>query len=81
MDALNRGTPPCLRIGWSGGGGHFIGINGINGVDGCAENDWIMVTDPIWGDSMVTWETLTSVQPGQGYQGNGTWTNTYFTKA
>ena len=80
VDALNSGTPPCLRIGWSGGGGHFIGINGINGVDGCVENDWIMVTDPIWGDSMVTYETLTSVQPGQGYQGNGTWTNTYFTK-
>ena len=34
-----------------------------------------LVTDPIFGQSLVSYATLT----GGTYQGNGTWTNTYFT--
>ena len=68
--ALSQGTPPCIRIGWSGGGGHFIGVYG------CQADDLILVTDPIYGDSIVTNDTLT----GGTYEGNGTWTNTYFTQ-
>jgi Hemopexin/Papain-like cysteine protease AvrRpt2 len=69
-NALSSGTPPCIRIGWSGGGGHFIGVYG------CQAGDLILVTDPIYGDSIVTYDTLT----GGAYQGSGTWTNTYFTQ-
>ena len=69
--ALNSGTPPCIRIGWSGGGGHFIGVNG------CQPSDFIAVTDPIYGDSIVTYETLTTGK----YEGSGNWTDTYFTQA
>jgi hypothetical protein len=36
----------------------------------------LRVTDPIYGQSLVGTSTLT----GGTYQGNGTWTNTYFTK-
>jgi hypothetical protein len=69
--ALAAGEPPCLRIGWSGGGGHFIGVYG------CEGGDIVLVTDPIYGDSFVTVSTLT----GGSYEGSGTWTNTYFTQA
>ena len=69
--ALAAGEPPCLRIGWSGGGGHFIGVYG------CEGGDIVLVTDPIYGDSFVTVGTLT----GGSYEGSGTWTNTYFTQA
>ena len=68
-EAVNGGTPPCIRIGWSGGGGHFIGVYGIE------PTDMLWVTDPIYGESLVSYSTLT----GGTYQGNGTWTNTYFT--
>ena len=71
VTALDAGTPPCIRIGWAGGGGHFIGVNG------CEPTDLICVSDPIWGDSTITYDTLTSGQ----YEGSGTWTNTYFTQA
>jgi len=27
--AIDAGTPPCIRVAWSGGGAHFIGIYGI----------------------------------------------------
>lgn len=67
---LNSGNPPCIRIGWSGGGGHFIGVYG------CQAGDTVLVTDPIYGDSLVGIDTLT----GGTYEGNGTWTNTYFTQ-
>lgn len=68
-DAVNAGTPPCIRIGWSGGGGHFIGVFGIE------PTDMLWVSDPIFGQSLVSYSTLT----GGTYQTNGSWTNTYFT--
>lgn len=71
VTALDAGTPPCIRIGWAGGGGHFIGVNG------CEPMGLIDVSDPIWGDVTVTVDTLTGGQ----YEGSGTWTNTYFTQA
>jgi hypothetical protein len=71
FNALNAGTPPCIRIGWSGGGGHFIIING------CQAPSYLSVTDPIYGDSIVAYTTFTSGK----YQGSGTWTDTFFTKA
>jgi hypothetical protein len=68
--AVNAGTPPCIRIGWSGGGGHFIGVYGIE------PTNQLWVTDPIYGQSLVSYATLT----GGTYEGTGTWTNTYFTQ-
>lgn len=67
--AVDVGTPPCIRIGWSGGGGHFIGVYG------CEPSNMLWVTDPIYTQSLVSDATLT----GGTYQTNGTWTNTYFT--
>jgi hypothetical protein len=69
--SLAAATPPCIRIGWSGGGGHFIGVYG------CEIPDMVLVTDPIYHESLVSISTLT----GGSYEGNGTWTNTYFTQA
>jgi Papain-like cysteine protease AvrRpt2 len=68
-EAVNAGTPPCIRIGWSGGGGHFIGVFGIE------PTNMLWVTDPIYGQSLVSYSTLT----GGTYEGSGSWTNTYFT--
>ena len=48
----------------------FIGVYGIE------PTNLLWVSDPIYGQSLVSTSTLT----GGTYQGNGTWTNTYFTK-
>jgi Papain-like cysteine protease AvrRpt2 len=68
-DVIDDGTPPCIRIGWSGGGGHFIGVYGIE------PSDMLWVTDPIFGQSLASYATLT----GGTYQTNGKWTDTFFT--
>lgn len=60
------------RIGWSGGGGHFMVIHGCRTFGG---TNYLNIDDPIYGKSDIT-ETVFSTQ----YQGSGKWTHTYKTK-
>jgi hypothetical protein len=69
QSAVDVGTPPCIRVAWASGGAHFIGVYG------CEPGELLWVTDPIYGQSLVSYSALT----GGTYQGNGSWTNTYFT--
>ena len=67
---INSNRPMCVRIGWSGGGGHFIAIAGYSTFG----PPLIDVEDPWYSASTVTWSVLQS-----GYQGTGTWTHSYWT--
>lgn len=73
--AIDVGTPPCIRIAWSGGGAHFIVISGCQDSVLFITAQMLWVTDPIYGRSLVFYDTLT----GGSYQGSGTWTHTFFT--
>ena len=66
-----RRLPIGVRIGWSGGGGHFVIVDGAT-----AANTTVHVEDPIYGTSDIAYSTLAS-----SYQGSGSWTHTYFTRA
>ncbi len=66
-----RRFPVGVRIGWSGGGGHFVIVDGAT-----TSNSTVHVEDPIYGTSDIAYSTLAS-----SYQGSGSWTHTYFTKA
>lgn len=57
------------RIGWSGGGGHFVMLVGVG------KGDMIEVEDPWYGSSYLPYNTFKT-----NYQGSGTWTHSYFTK-
>ncbi|MEU1203697.1 papain-like cysteine protease family protein [Nocardia sp. NPDC005825] len=64
--------PVGTRVGWAGGGGHFMVLRGrfmSNGVE------YVSVADPWYGDSDVTDATYRNA-----YQGSGTWTHSYKTK-
>jgi hypothetical protein len=61
--------PFCLRIGWTGGGGHFVAVYGFSG-------DNLNVGDPWYGNSIVSYATFP-----QAYHGGGSWTHNYFTRA
>lgn len=64
----------CLRIGWFGGGGHFIAIAGwFTGTGGVI---YIEVEDPISGTIQLPYATLVS-----SYQNSGRWTHSYLTIA
>ncbi len=70
---IDAGRPVGARIGWSGGGGHFMVIYGYSLVAGTQYFD---IDDPIYGKSHLTVADFSS-----NYQGSGTWTHTYFTKS
>lgn len=62
----------CLRIGWTGGGGHFIAITGwFTGAGGVI---YFEVEDPIAGTVQLPYSTLVSA-----YQNAGRWTHSYQT--
>jgi hypothetical protein len=72
-DEIDAGRPVGARIGWGGGGGHFMVIYGYSLVAGTTYFD---IDDPIYGKSHLTVSDFSS-----SYQGSGTWTHTYFTKS
>ena len=72
-DEIDAGRPVGARIGWSGGGGHFMVIYGYSLIGG---NHYFDIDDPIYGKSHLSVADFSS-----NYQGSGTWTHTYFTKS
>lgn len=60
------------RIGWSGGGGHFMVIYGCQVKSGV---NYLNIDDPIYGKSDITETTFKT-----RYQGSGSWTHSYKTK-
>jgi hypothetical protein len=70
---LKGGRVVGARVGWSGGGGHFMAIYGCGTRAG---DQYFDIDDPIYGKSSPTVATFSS-----SYQGSGTWTHTYLTRA
>jgi hypothetical protein len=64
--------PVGCRIGWSGGGAHFVAIDGL---DPASPNQLLSIKDPIYGTSVVPYNTFST-----SYQGIGSWTTSYLTK-
>lgn len=69
---IDANRPVGARIGWSGGGGHFMCIYGYTRIGSL---DYFDIDDPIYGKSHLPVSTFSNK-----YQGSGTWTHTYFTK-
>ena len=69
---VNNCRPLCLRIGWNGGGGHFVTAYGFTTLP----TKRINIADPWYGNSVVPYAPFPS-----GYQGGGTWTDSYTTRA
>ena len=49
--AIDKGLPLCVRIGWSGGGAHFVAIDGAGAGPGGQSQ--VRVKDPFFGDSLM----------------------------
>ena len=69
---LDQGLVVGTRIGWNGGGGHFMVIYGVSRV---FHNEYLYIDDPIYGKSVLSYNEFAT-----NYQGAGSWTHTYFTK-
>lgn len=70
---IDAGRPVGARVGWSGGGGHFMVIYGYRTV---GLTRYFDIADPIYGNSSPTVTTFST-----NYQGSGTWTHSYYTKS
>ena len=61
-----------VRVGWAGGGGHFLAISGDRQA---GATYYVTAADPWYGKSDVVYDTFKTQ-----YQGSGTWTHSYETK-
>lgn len=69
---IGSARPLGIRIGWSGGGGHFIAAIGWS-VTATGQR-LVTICDPIYGVSELTFEAL-----NLRYRGAGAWTHSYLT--
>jgi len=69
---LEKGLVVGARIGWNGGGGHFMVLHGVSSI---GVTNYLHIDDPIYGKSVLTYQQFAT-----NYQGSGSWTHTYFTK-
>ncbi len=67
---IDAGRPIGVCIDWTGGGGHFVSIDGYS-----REDEMVEVRDPMFGASRMPVSSF----PGR-YQGGGTWGWTYLTR-
>jgi hypothetical protein len=66
---VRDGRPLGVRIGWAGGGGHFVVLDGWIGPAS------VDIQDPWYGHSVYNYSVFTT-----RYQGTGAWTDSYFLK-
>ena len=66
----DEGRPLGARIGWSGGGGHFVMLTGVGNNE-----TMVAVEDPWYGPSYIAYDTFKN-----NYKGSGSWTHSYFTQ-
>jgi hypothetical protein len=75
ISELKAGRPVCIRIEWDSGSGHFAMIRGAS-TDGSGAGH-VMISDPIYKESYHDIGDLN----GNYLNGDGRWTDTYYTRA
>ena len=69
-EEIDAGRPICVRVGWNGGGGHFVVISGYDVLPKMGEV--VIIDDPQAGQSRLTYDAFLS-----RYRKSGSWTHTY----
>jgi hypothetical protein len=72
VDELSHGFPIGVRIGWFGGGGHFLVIRGCRDGPGV---HLLNIADPWFVDSIQDFDNFSS-----NYLDRGEWTDTFLLK-
>jgi len=74
QNEIRAGAPVGCRVGWFGGGGHFLTITGW--VVGATGTEYIELADPIYLNSQIPYNDFAA-----SYQSGGDWTHTYLTQS
>jgi len=72
---IGLSRPIGCRIGWFGGGGHFVAVVGYFVASDDPALQFLLIEDPIYGTSVYTYHEFATAYRG------GTWTTSYLTKA
>ncbi len=70
---IDQDRPLGVRIGWSGGGGHFVVVCGYD-HDPAIPTEEVEVADPYYGSSTLDYNAFKTA-----YKSTGTWTHSYYT--
>jgi hypothetical protein len=70
---VHAANPLCARIGWVGGGGHFVILHGW--VKTPAGGEFVEVADSLFGPNTVPYGDFVS-----RYRTTGSWTHSYWTQ-
>jgi hypothetical protein len=71
---VDASLPVCVRIAWSGGGAHFVAIDGYGKSP--SGQYVVRVEDPFYGESV--WDLTAFLN---SYQGSGFWTATFLVES
>ena len=71
-EQLAHGSPVGVRIGWKGGGGHFVVVGKCSDRE---DRQFVVAHDPWSGTSTCEYQEFKN-----NYKGSGRWTHTYLTK-
>lgn len=78
LDSTRDRRPLLVRVEWSDGSGHFIGVAGLyTRKVGLDEVQMVVIVDSINGVSEMPFETFTAAS---GYRSDGTWTHSFLTE-
>jgi len=64
-----------VRIGWAGGGGHFVTVTGYDDSDPANQLVYVADPDPGTAPAWVAYTTLVN-----SYKGSGSWTHSFHTQ-
>ena len=78
LESTRDRRPFLVRVEWSGGAGHFIGVAGFYTKKvGLDEVQMVVIVDSINGVSEMPFENFTAAS---AYQSDGTWTHSFLTQ-
>jgi hypothetical protein len=76
---IDARMPVCVRIGWQGGGGHFVVISGYRVTK--SGRELLEIADPLFPSSILSYhDFVTSYQNVEQSDGGGQWTHTFLVK-
>ncbi|MEB2360098.1 MAG: hypothetical protein OZ929_02090 [Bryobacterales bacterium] len=70
---IDAGFPVCARIGWAGGGGHFVVVSGYR--QSPSGDSKVDVADSLFGESTTDFDEFLSA-----YRDSGQWTATFLVR-
>ncbi len=75
---IDASTPVCVRIGWRGGGGHFVIIYGYRVLSSGVQQ--VEVADPFFANSIMSYRQFVNAYGSVEKPGGGQWTHTFLVR-